>query len=101
MSNDKIPVIVYIDLEELIPGFMKNRKADVEILRGAINGGDIEKVQSTGHSLKGVGGGYGFDRLSELGADIENAAKAGDADKIRSLIDDMADYLTRVEVTYE
>ena len=101
MSSDKIQVVVDADLEELIPGFLENRSKDVGNLRSALAGDDFETLRSVGHSLKGVGGGYGFDLISEIGAKIETAAKAGDKDSIPGLIDEFADYLERVEITFE
>jgi HPt (histidine-containing phosphotransfer) domain-containing protein len=101
MSEEKIMVAVDEDLEELIPGFLKNRTADVQLLNEAIEAEDIGKIQSIGHSLKGVGGGYGFDGLSELGAKIEIAAKEKNVSDIKTLVEEMADYMARVEVVYE
>ena len=101
MSDEKIIVMVDEDIEELIPGFLKNRTADVQLLNEAINADDMGKIQSIGHSLKGVGGGYGFDGLSELGAKIETAAKEKNASEIKTLVEEMASYMTRVEVVYE
>jgi HPt (histidine-containing phosphotransfer) domain-containing protein len=101
MSVDKIVVTVDEDLEELIPGFLKNRNKDVPVLREAFAQQDIDKLQSVGHSLKGVGGGYGFDFLSEIGAEIENAAKQKNLDVMEELINRLADYLERVDVVFE
>ncbi len=101
MSDDKIVVIVDEDLEELIPGFLQNRDNDVQKLRDALAGEDVGTLQSIGHSLKGVGGGYGFDVLSEIGAKIEIAAKESNVGGIEELINEMADYLERIEVVYE
>lgn len=101
MTDNRIVVIVDEDLEELIPGFLENRNKDVQVLRDAMGNDDFSKLKSIGHSLKGVGGGYGFDGLSEIGAKIEIAAKASDMNAVRELIDAMADYLGRVDVVYE
>jgi len=101
MSDNKIVVSVDADLEELIPGFLENRNKDVQSLREALAGQDIGKLQSIGHSLKGVGGGYGFDALSEIGAAIEAAAKEQQLSSIEELIVRMADYLERIDVVFE
>ena len=101
MSAEKIVVVVDIDLEELIPGFLENRNKDVPILRQAYSDQDLVKLQSVGHSLKGVGGGYGFDMLSEIGAEIETAAKQSNLDVMEELINRLSDYLERVEVVFE
>lgn len=100
MSDEKIIVQVDPDLEDLIPGFLENRNSDVEKLRSALDDNDFVNLRSIGHSIKGVGGGYGFDLMSELGADIESAAKESNADDIREKINQLDDYLQRVEIEY-
>ena len=75
MTSEKIIVQVDEDLEGLIPGFLKNRGQDVEKLRAELEQSNFVNVSSIGHSIKGVGGGYGFDLMSELGAKIEIAGK--------------------------
>ena len=101
MSDDKIVVIVDVDLEDLIPGFLENRTKELATLRTALEGADYQSVQSIGHSMKGVGGGYGFDGITELGRDLEGAAKIQDRDGIAALVEKYADYLDRIEVKYE
>lgn len=101
MSADKIQIIIDSDLEELIPGFLENRRKDVDLLREALGAGKIETIQSTGHSLKGVGGGYGFDRLSELGAELEVKAKSGNPDGLDEIINNIEDYLNRIDISFE
>ncbi|MEX2525165.1 MAG: Hpt domain-containing protein, partial [Gammaproteobacteria bacterium] len=89
------------DLEELIPGFLENRNKDIELLDKAVAAGDFQSLQSIGHTLKGVGGGYGFDRMSEIGAAIENAGKDADLDAARGQVDALRDYLARIDVVFE
>ena len=100
MSDGKIVVQVDEDLEELIPGFLDNRKADVDKLRTELEKSDFVNLCSIGHSLKGVGGGYGFELMSQIGAEIEAAAKANDVELIKDKINQLDDYLNRVEVKY-
>ncbi|MBI3474013.1 MAG: Hpt domain-containing protein, partial [Candidatus Solibacter usitatus] len=50
---------------------------------------------------KGSGAGYGFPRISECGAAIEEAAIAGDLGAIRGQASVLAGYLEQVEVAYE
>jgi len=99
--NDEINVTIDIDLEDLIPGFLENRKQDLEKLQQAANGGDFGVLQSIGHSLKGVGGGYGFNRMSEIGEGIENAGKASDLDAANERIAELGDYLSRLNIVFE
>jgi len=101
MSDDKITVHVDPDLEELIPGFLENRQQDIVTLNQAYDNEDLEVLRSIGHSLKGTGGGYGFDGMSDLGAKIEQAAKVNDLSSIRTLIDELDDYLKRINIVFE
>ena len=101
MTSEKIKVKVDKDLEDLIPGFMQRRREDVASIRASLSAGDMDKVRITGHSMKGTGGGYGFDELSRIGSKLEKAAQAGDADAISSLVTLLEDYLDKVVVEYE
>jgi len=80
---------------------MANRHSDLVIMRDAVTKADYETVRSLAHSLKGAGGGYGFDALSEIAAAIEQAAKAKNSGQIRAWLTDLADYLNKVEIVYE
>ena len=101
MSNDKIVVTIDVDLEDLIPGFLENRSKELKSLQEARDSRNYQTIQSIGHSMKGVGGGYGFDGITEMGKDLEDAAKAQDLDGITALIEKYGDYLDRIEVKYE
>jgi HPt (histidine-containing phosphotransfer) domain-containing protein len=99
--SDKITVKIDSDLEELIPGFLENRKIDVENLRKATSIKDLKAVQSIGHSIKGVGGGYGFESMSEIGAAIEAAGKSEDIEEAKEQIEQLGDYLARLDIVFE
>jgi len=98
--SDRITVEIDRDLEDLIPGFLANRRADVDKIRAALEAGDYEQIRICGHSMKGAGGGYGFDAITAIGAIIEQAAQAADAPAVAAGAEDLADYLERVDVVY-
>jgi len=97
---EKIVVTIDPDLEDLIPGFLDNRQKDIAKLREALAGADYESIRSIGHSMKGAGGGYGFDTITDIGAAIEQGALAKQDEAIESGIAELVDYLERVEVTF-
>jgi HPt (histidine-containing phosphotransfer) domain-containing protein len=101
MSDQSITVKVAKDLEDLIPTFFANRAKEFEALRAALGGGDFEQLRQLGHRMKGVGNSYGFEKVSVLGKQIEDAAKASDAAAIEARLAEYADYLGRVKVEYE
>ncbi len=97
---DKIIVQCDPDLEDLIPGYINNRQKDIIALRQCLSVDDFDKMRTLGHSMKGSGGGYGFDSITELGARIENAALASDPDEVEQVVLELEDYISRVEVVY-
>jgi HPt (histidine-containing phosphotransfer) domain-containing protein len=100
--DDKISrVSIPKDLEELIPAFMANRRKDIQKLREALAAGDFEQVRQTGHRIKGIGSSYGFHRITELGREIEDCAKAKDAPGTEARVAEYADYVERVEISFE
>ena len=96
--TDRIPVVIDPDLADLVPGFLNNRRRDVEKLRAQLEGGNFADIRMIGHSMKGAGGGYGFDPITDIGAAIERAALAADSATMEQCIAQLADYLSRIDV---
>jgi len=100
-KGKQIIVSVDRDLEDLIPGFIKNRIKDIETIKKDLEIRDYESIRILGHSMKGAGGGYGFNAISDIGRVLEQAAKDLNTEAIQKEIAALADYLERVEVVYE
>ena len=101
MGENVYKVTVEKDLEDLIPVFLGNRRKEVEALRSALAAGDFEQLRQLGHRMRGVGNSYGFERVSVLGKEIEDGARSADKAAIESHIAAYADYLSRLQITYE
>ena len=95
--------VVHIDrsFEPLVPRFMANRKKEIVTMRQALTGNDFETVRSVAHGMKGVGGSYGFDRMTELAATIEQAAKSADPTTITHQLHTLERYVNDVQITYD
>ena len=100
-DHGKIVVKIDPDLEELIPGYLQNRMNDVQDVQVLLNNADFESIQRMGHTMKGSGGGYGFDFISAIGFALEEGAKEKDINKIQNTLHDLCDFLERVEVVYK
>ena len=100
--NAEDVIILYIDpgLEEIVPGFLENRRRDVQTLETALQENNLAQIHTIGHRMKGDGGGYGFDAISMMGAALEQAAAREDRDAIRRHIAELIDFLARVTVVY-
>lgn len=83
-----------------MPIFMRNRRRDVATLRIAVDENDFKTVRLLGHRMKGDGGGYGFDAISEVGEALERAAVREDRTVIAQQTDRLEDFLGRVQVVY-
>ena len=100
-SAEKIIVRVDNDLADLIPGFLENRHKDVKAIQEAIEQGNYETIRVLGHTMKGAGGGYGFDTITDIGAALEQSAKEKNSVEIGKQVSELSTYLQRVEVIYE
>jgi CheY-like chemotaxis protein/HPt (histidine-containing phosphotransfer) domain-containing protein len=97
-DDDKIIVSVDFDLIALIPDFLKSIWDQVSSLSELLNDGDYAEIQRIGHAIKGVGGGYGFQKITDIGAVIEQAAKTGAHDDIEHGIFDLKQFLSQVQI---
>jgi HPt (histidine-containing phosphotransfer) domain-containing protein len=93
-------MVVYVDeeLADLIPEFLENRRRDVETITRLVQEGKHEELTRLGHTMKGVGGSYGFVEISEIGQGIEEASVRGDRKAITTLCERLAAYLAAVTV---
>ncbi|MCK5131819.1 MAG: response regulator [Candidatus Sabulitectum sp.] len=100
-DKDQGPIaFISEDLEPLIPGYLENRQRDVVKIKELVHNGDYAEAQRLAHSMKGSGGGYGFDRITQLGAAMEIAAKSQESADILSGIDELKIYLDTVRIEY-
>ncbi|MDP2854479.1 MAG: Hpt domain-containing protein [Smithellaceae bacterium] len=96
----KIIAHVDSDLADLIPGYLANRKKDIAAISDALEKKDMDAVRIIGHSMKGSGGGYGFETITDIGMLMEKAAKENRDDDIRLQVKRLEDYLRHVEIIY-
>jgi HPt (histidine-containing phosphotransfer) domain-containing protein len=100
-EKEKIVVKVDPEIADLVPGFLNNRKKDIENMEACLEEQNFEKIERLGHSMKGSGAGYGFEGITEIGKSIEIAGKKKNVGGIKKGIEDLRDYLDRVEIVNE
>lgn len=98
MNDNKIIIKIDPIIAPLIPDFLNNRARDVETLKAALQDGDYENIRITGHNLKGCGAGYGFQGITDIGAEIELAAKSKDINQLDQQIEVLSDYLMKIHI---
>jgi hypothetical protein len=99
-QDGKIVLHIAEQLADLVPLFLENRARDVAEIDAALERGDFGVIRLRGHSMRGSGGGYGFDEISLIGERLEHAAAASDAAEVRRRLGELTSYLERVQVVY-
>ena len=51
--------------------------------------------------MKGAGGSWGFQGITDIGAALEQAAESADTHVSRKCVDELSRYLDRVEIVYD
>lgn len=86
-------------LAKRIPAYLENCRHNVTVMREALDRTDFEAVTILGHNLRGSGGGFGFQAITDFGAGLEQASEDVDLDGARKLLSDLSSYLDSVETT--
>jgi signal transduction histidine kinase/DNA-binding response OmpR family regulator len=96
-GRERVHVAVTSTVAPLVPSFLANRKNDVAAARKALERHDFHGLWVLAHTMKGLGASYGFDGISQIGADMEKGALAHDHADLSRAIDALARYLAQVD----
>ncbi len=96
-------VVVHIDrdLSDLVPGFLARKREDAAAMMRAAEAGDYGTLVSIGHKIKGEGGSYGFGAITDIGAAVEQAARACDLTAVRQCAQRLVEFLDNLEIVYD
>lgn len=99
-GDGRCPIAVEIPegLEAFGPQYLAARTRDCAALHELIRSGEFERVRIVAHNIKGTGRSYGFGRLTELGAAMEDAASAADAAALTLQLAELQQYMDRVQL---
>lgn len=95
--TQKIRLSVEPALKELVPGFLANRRKDLEAIARALHSGNLDAIRVVGHNIRCFSRVYGFDELTALGEEIHQAAADQSTLRIVHAHTQLADYLARIE----
>ena len=96
----RVTISIDADLEELVPGFLENRRKDAATLARAVQSREVKTVRLLGHRMKGDGAGYGFEEISQIGEALEQAAINEDWKVIAEKTEALTAFLAQVDVIY-
>lgn len=86
------------ELIHLVPEFLDYCRQEQSRIRAAAETGDWALAARLGHGLKGAGPSMGFDQVGNRGREIEDAARARNADRISAALRALAAYLAEIRV---
>ena len=73
--------------------YINHTFTELKSIKENINSITFDSLRTFGHNIKGSGGMYGFDKVTNIGLQIENAAKENDLDSIKLSLSDLGDFL--------
>lgn len=91
-SNDDLLAFVPPELFHLLPGFLARREIEITELTDFLQHRQFDAIKSLGHKLKGTGLGYGFQIITDLGKDLEQAAADQDIEEVQLSIAKLATF---------
>jgi two-component system, sensor histidine kinase and response regulator len=100
VSQEPIVVQLDQDLSDLIPGFLARKREDASAILAAAEHGESETIARLGHKMKGEGGSYGLDAITDIGRELEQAAQLADLDAARRLARFLMNFLDRLNIVY-
>ncbi|HEY2523506.1 MAG TPA: PAS domain S-box protein, partial [Candidatus Binataceae bacterium] len=95
-------IVVQIDenLRDLVPGFLTRKREDARAVLAAAERRDAQAIARLGHKMKGEGGSYGLDAVTDIGRGLEQAGQEPDFEEAARLAGELANFLERLEIVY-
>jgi PAS domain S-box-containing protein len=84
-------------LAERLPRYLQNCRQNVVELHDALDRLDFDAISTLGHQMRGSGGAYGFQFITDVGAALELAAGDADDQASRRSVIELSNYLDRLE----
>ncbi len=100
-QGGRVEVRIDKDIAELIPEYIDMTRKDIEAIQAALEKKDYETIIRLGHNLKGSGGGYGFDGITEIGRNIEQLAKNHACVELGPWVGRLSVYFDGIDIVYE
>ena len=73
--------------------YINHTSKELDNINNQLDLDSLEAIRIFGHNIKGSGGMYGFNEITNIGLQIEIAAKASDLDSIKSSLSELETFL--------
>ena len=94
---DTILVRAESKFADRIPAYLRNCRQNGIVMLDALDRVDFETVKYLGHQMRGSGGAFGFQAITDIGAELQQAAESSDTEASRKWVGELSRYLDRVE----
>jgi CheY-like chemotaxis protein/HPt (histidine-containing phosphotransfer) domain-containing protein len=88
-------------LADRTPAYLENCRANLVAVLAALDDGDFQAVVILGHNLRGSGGGFGFQAISDIGAGLEQAAEVSDSAASRRWAGELSSLLDHLRAGHQ
>ena len=96
--KDTVHLSLNQKIADRVPAYLQNCRQNVIAMLDALDRVEFETVTLLGHNMRGSGGAFGFQAITDIGAGLEQAAERADTDASRKWVGELSSYLDRVEV---
>lgn len=86
------------EMREMALAFLENCGRQVSEMAVALTGNDFKTVISVAHKLAGEGSSFGFEPISRLGADLNQAASLKNPERVVELLEELDQFLKNVHL---
>ncbi len=102
MTNSKNEILVQVskDLEDLIPEYIDSMNQSIEHIENLAQSKNFLEVRSEAHKMKGHGGAYGFQYISDIGLLLEGFAKEEKIELIYKCLNELRAYMGRIRIEF-
>jgi PAS domain S-box-containing protein len=84
-------------LARMVPAYLQNCRLNIVTMLDALDRADFETVTRLGHNMRGSGGAYGFQGITDICAALQTAAENSDNDASRKQIGELSTCLDQAE----
>ncbi|QWR77473.1 Hpt domain-containing protein [Candidatus Magnetomonas plexicatena] len=97
-DDGKIVVTVDSKFKDRMPKFLQSRQKDAKEMEDSVKQGDYPSIKMQGGMIKKSSETFGLEDLKNLGQAIETAANLKDSGKIKELLQQYSDYVSKLEI---
>lgn len=99
-GSDTMVVRISVDLQEIIPSMLKNRREEILRLRNYMFQRRYSEAKNLSHTLKGVLGSYGFERAGEIASKVDEDLQEKRYTDAREGAENLSRHMDEMEIEY-